>query len=125
MAALDPFDEDGGQALNGITARLVHRLTRLPVCCALLGTDVAHDDPGRHTIFEQSCRAVDRYCSQYLMATPRQLAQHGDCLGTICRLAQDPTCTNHSGIRPEGDRKSTRLNSSHVAISYAVFCLKK
>src|SRR5690349_23975308 len=25
----------------------------------------------------------------------------------------------------EGDRKSTRLNSSHVEISYAVFCLKK
>src|SRR5690349_22202126 len=32
------------------------------------------------------------------------------------------------GIRREGrprDRKSTRLNSSHVEISYAVFCLKK
>src|SRR5437870_11229737 len=27
--------------------------------------------------------------------------------------------------RANGDRKSTRLNSSHVAISYAVFCLKK
>src|SRR5215208_7725561 len=27
--------------------------------------------------------------------------------------------------RPRPDRKSTRLNSSHVAISYAVFCLKK
>src|SRR5690625_1888472 len=26
---------------------------------------------------------------------------------------------------PKADRKSTRLNSSHVAISYAVFCLKK
>src|SRR5437870_8587556 len=26
---------------------------------------------------------------------------------------------------PDRDRKSTRLNSSHVAISYAVFCLKK
>src|SRR5437868_7723780 len=26
---------------------------------------------------------------------------------------------------PEADRKSTRLNSSHVSISYAVFCLKK
>src|SRR5690625_4280837 len=26
---------------------------------------------------------------------------------------------------PRADRKSTRLNSSHVAISYAVFCLKK
>src|SRR5699024_11334735 len=28
-----------------------------------------------------------------------------------------------TGMRP--DRKSTRLNSSHVSISYAVFCLKK
>src|SRR5207302_10255838 len=27
--------------------------------------------------------------------------------------------------RRMGDRKSTRLNSSHVKISYAVFCLKK
>src|SRR6267143_6153130 len=26
---------------------------------------------------------------------------------------------------PAGDRKSTRLNSSHSSISYAVFCLKK
>src|SRR5256885_8363242 len=29
---------------------------------------------------------------------------------------------NHAG---EKDRKSTRLNSSHLVISYAVFCLKK
>src|SRR5690606_40802540 len=29
------------------------------------------------------------------------------------------------GERPAQDRKSTRLNSSHVKISYAVFCLKK
>src|SRR3989442_9059976 len=29
------------------------------------------------------------------------------------------------GIGPVTDRKSTRLNSSHVRISYAVFCLKK
>src|SRR5699024_12364371 len=28
-------------------------------------------------------------------------------------------------IHPALDRKSTRLNSSHVSISYAVFCLKK
>src|SRR5437660_3131623 len=30
-----------------------------------------------------------------------------------------------AGTRSTPDRKSTRLNSSHVAISYAVFCLKK
>src|SRR5256885_12178179 len=30
------------------------------------------------------------------------------------------------GLVPaQGDRKSTRLNSSHLVISYAVFCLKK
>src|SRR5690606_40251891 len=29
------------------------------------------------------------------------------------------------GVPDEIDRKSTRLNSSHVKISYAVFCLKK
>src|SRR5437899_49037 len=28
-------------------------------------------------------------------------------------------------LSPETDRKSTRLNSSHLGISYAVFCLKK
>src|SRR5438874_7924701 len=30
-----------------------------------------------------------------------------------------------AGASTGGDRKSTRLNSSHVEISYAVFCLKK
>src|SRR5439155_8159512 len=34
-------------------------------------------------------------------------------------VLRDPDLPRH------GDRKSTRLNSSHVAISYAVFCLKK
>src|SRR5690625_6519229 len=33
--------------------------------------------------------------------------------------------TSYDGLVVAGDRKSTRLNSSHVAISYAVFCLKK
>src|SRR5256885_13246270 len=41
---------------------------------------------------------------------PRRLALDGDGSGT------------RSG---RGDRKSTRLNSSHLVISYAVFCLKK
>src|SRR5438874_10079967 len=32
---------------------------------------------------------------------------------------------SHAAEQDAGDRKSTRLNSSHVEISYAVFCLKK
>src|SRR5690625_6700046 len=35
---------------------------------------------------------------------------------------KEPLAAEHEAFR---DRKSTRLNSSHVAISYAVFCLKK
>src|SRR5690242_21285709 len=31
----------------------------------------------------------------------------------------------HAAIAIQADRKSTRLNSSHMSISYAVFCLKK
>src|SRR5699024_11839723 len=44
--------------------------------------------------------------------------------------AQIITSMMHSSTKvwvttTKGDRKSTRLNSSHVSISYAVFCLKK
>src|SRR5690625_6084272 len=37
----------------------------------------------------------------------------------------DPDAAHPPGGERCVDRKSTRLNSSHVAISYAVFCLKK
>src|SRR6266702_819899 len=43
--------------------------------------------------------------------------------GSLCARRQLRPRRDRRGIR--GDRKSTRLNSSHVAISYAVFCLKK
>src|SRR3712207_8392664 len=41
-------------------------------------------------------------------------------------LVPEPLKTAHrEGIARYADRKSTRLNSSHANISYAVFCLKK
>src|SRR5438874_4026515 len=52
----------------------------------------------------------------------------------ICQAAADPRAGAGQGARGHRllrlqpahlDRKSTRLNSSHVEISYAVFCLKK
>src|SRR5690606_40461820 len=45
-----------------------------------------------------------------------------------CAPTRPPKTSTTSRKRPAGsgpDRKSTRLNSSHVKISYAVFCLKK
>src|SRR5699024_12842608 len=47
--------------------------------------------------------------------------------GTIVPKFLIPHCQENPLVRKEDflDRKSTRLNSSHVSISYAVFCLKK
>src|SRR5699024_196714 len=52
-------------------------------------------------------QAHDRYCS-------------------LCQLKSVEGARNYA-LKPStsSDRKSTRLNSSHVSISYAVFCLKK
>src|SRR6202521_2705934 len=50
---------------------------------------------------------------------------------TLFRSPASPTASSTSSWRRNGyalrfeDRKSTRLNSSHLRISYAVFCLKK
>src|SRR5438874_4336693 len=41
------------------------------------------------------------------------------------RALHQPHGFEHEADRAREDRKSTRLNSSHVEISYAVFCLKK
>src|SRR5256885_5658618 len=41
----------------------------------------------------------------------------------ITDTANRPSAWSHE--KPFEDRKSTRLNSSHLVISYAVFCLKK
>src|SRR5438270_12079211 len=40
-------------------------------------------------------------------------------------LADPARLSRGEDLLPIGDRKSTRLNSSHSQISYAVFCLKK
>src|SRR6266487_1980455 len=45
---------------------------------------------------------------------------------SACRARdRDSPPSRGSGRPPARDRKSTRLNSSHPSISYAVFCLKK
>src|SRR5690625_1734885 len=65
---------------------------------------------------------VTRLCTDILNRSCSSLDQSGK----IERFVGHPD--THAAIpfvSPGLDRKSTRLNSSHVAISYAVFCLKK
>src|SRR5690625_6406039 len=67
-------------------------------------------------------------------AKPDNAANQAEYFGVVADFAQHiaRACADDHGQQvgerdPEinQDRKSTRLNSSHVAISYAVFCLKK
>src|SRR3712207_7830903 len=70
--------------------------------------NVGHDDVrGRRSHFE-------------VFASQQECREHGH------HWAQDRDDHHRQGVVvPAEDRKSTRLNSSHANISYAVFCLKK
>src|SRR2546421_8961107 len=61
---------------------------------------------------------------------PPRVARSGAAMGDSPPEPQPLTCLQCAWVdvrvqRLERDRKSTRLNSSHDQISYAVFCLKK
>src|SRR5699024_12842564 len=53
------------------------------------------------------------------------LVQGADSYAAVAIAPADATGDDLDVVRQDQDRKSTRLNSSHVSISYAVFCLKK
>src|SRR3989454_8281904 len=71
-----------------------------------------------------------------IMADSRDYLMNVDAVGSDFRLYPIPNCGkgqpmqikklgNGGPTMRSRDRKSTRLNSSHLVISYAVFCLKK
>src|SRR2546426_7902822 len=53
------------------------------------------------------------------------MSRGGDIIYVSHAFAMNITVVPHTFSRMPRDRKSTRLNSSHLVISYAVFCLKK
>src|SRR5690606_41789338 len=85
----------------------------LPILPALADLDLIQD-----YIAERSPPVASRLINNILDRTDKLLSVNPE-IGRSGRV---------SGTRElilVGDRKSTRLNSSHVKISYAVFCLKK
>src|SRR3989454_7532880 len=77
---------------------------------AVLQPDRSHSRANHHF----SAPLFDRLAT----ATVKLAQRHG-------RDADPKTVSVSEECFPEKDRKSTRLNSSHLVISYAVFCLKK
>src|SRR5438034_6532548 len=90
--------------------------------------------PTRSTLFPYTTlfRSRDRVCVEdvrYTMHVPEATAavlQEKGLVGKrIGLVAKDTLLLSSYKSLQAADRKSTRLNSSHTVISYAVFCLKK
>src|SRR5258708_19208465 len=79
--------------------------------------------PPRSTLFPYTTlfRSPPRSCFSNRWPSPRDACSTNGCSSAICSLLFGLSAGDSSGA----DRKSTRLNSSHQIISYAVFCLKK
>src|SRR3712207_7450617 len=82
--------------------------------------------PPRSTLFPYTTlfRSPVRHAVPERHARRLQEVTRGDRLLDHPRAASDDL-GEHLLVEHEADRKSTRLNSSHANISYAVFCLKK
>src|SRR3712207_7486849 len=68
------------------------------------------------------CESASTSVSESLNVTSETDSDLGEITDAI---SPDSTASTSSSTEQTGDRKSTRLNSSHANISYAVFCLKK
>src|SRR2546428_7377335 len=87
--------------------------------------------PPRSTLFPstplfRSAKAARRHGGIYASHMRNEGIRIDDALNELYQIARQadiPAEVSH--LKVSGDRKSTRLNSSHDQISYAVFCLKK
>src|SRR5258708_23419549 len=86
--------------------------------------------PPRSTLFPYTTlfRSLDEFDAQeILLALPTEIGRRRPVRTTRVRAIDHyvRAIGGESAERNASDRKSTRLNSSHQIISYAVFCLKK
>src|SRR5947207_8606246 len=75
--------------------------------------------PPRSTLFPYTTLFRSR------TSAPTWCPRIGRSSASSCLFGKTRTCGGGRMRRSTRDRKSTRLNSSHTVISYAVFCLKK
>src|SRR5690349_22847725 len=83
--------------------------------------------PPRSTLFPYTTlfRSSVSAASEMKYTPPGDVVDACDALSSPRRVFPQPPVPVSVIRRCDADRKSTRLNSSHVEISYAVFCLKK
>src|SRR5699024_11698303 len=87
----------------------------LPICA--MGTGFAIGKPGEPVEYI----VTNGHVVEYGYMGPKVYAEQVSSAGVQVYFS----AAENDYVTAEVDRKSTRLNSSHVSISYAVFCLKK
>src|SRR5690606_41697068 len=104
-------------------ARLAAAIGSSTACTTLL-FPMARPPP-RSTLFPYTTlfRSVQRQGQAILRQRPGSPAGPG--AGQVAARQPSSRAQRQATVSWKKDRKSTRLNSSHVKISYAVFCLKK
>src|SRR5260221_6777530 len=80
--------------------------------------------PPRSTLFPYTTLFRSAAARRERLATPTAVGTHASD-GRRPALGGHGRPPTYRATRPSLDRKSTRLNSSHTVISYAVFCLTK
>src|SRR6266480_2663645 len=130
LAAVAPL-RDHGLPLGPEALQTVHG----EMGPGLVGLELGRGDPlGEHALGVEPAPRLDGRVGQEHLLAPRrgEARRSGRRRGELARVRDDApmfdsehrrTLRNCAG--PVADRKSTRLNSSHMSISYAVFCLKK
>src|SRR2546430_13033997 len=100
----------------------------MPVCGIFLGSQLFTSREGSSSLQTADGRQITRQGGTCVYASDAGPSRTGGVRGSHPRAAglrrarRRAVAYRRSGVR---DRKSTRLNSSHSQISYAVFCLKK
>src|SRR5438034_3972382 len=91
-------------------------------CCDLVNRGLAYHPSGKLFIelLAGDLLALDAKSGKQLWRVPNADYKTGSTMTNAPIVIKDIVIAGISG-----DRKSTRLNSSHTVISYAVFCLKK
>src|SRR5439155_19810359 len=107
--------------------------SRIAIC--LLDFSLLIPRPPISTLFPYTTLFRSDFYDRDVMSDGRLMIVLGDVTGhgigpallaAACRAYARSSFAVHTDLfERQRDRKSTRLNSSHVAISYAVFCLKK
>src|SRR5256885_11895777 len=79
------------------------------------------------SLLELILGASGKYPSRAIETPRRGVSRRCAATSLTFHLGETVCFSQSSGVRERNnsDRKSTRLNSSHLVISYAVFCLKK